>query len=317
MVRAKGLTVILVAVAILAACKPTTPSGVIGEGDMEDLLYDYHVSRAMASQTATSTEYVDFNQEVYLLATLKKHGYTKADFDSSLVYYYGRADKFSKIYSRVTQRLNDKAASLGAAMGELNQYSTLSASGDTANIWRDATALLLMPRPCYNRAEFTLKADTSFRKGDSFQMNLLTNFMFKGGTRDATFYVAVRYDNDSVSAHSTRCTSTGVSTLRIPASRDHVVKDLRLFFYLAPSTEAASSSDVMFINQIQFIRFHSKEAPVSTPAPVASDSLKVQRDTTANVQQTAPVQNRPSAPVQNNPPSAEKPQRVPVKPVTR
>lgn len=267
---------------LFAACKPTTPKGIIGEGDMEDLLYDYHVARAMASQSSSNNE-VEFNQEVYILAALKKHGYTKADFDTSLVYYYTRVDKFEKIYTRVTQRLNDKAAALGASVGEMDKFSTLSANGDTANVWNDATALLLMPRPGYNVAEFTLQSDTSYHKGDTYQFNMKTNFIYKSGNRDATIYMAVRYDNDSISTHTTRSSSSGFSTLRIVTSREHQVKDIRTFLYLMPSNESAGSNDVMFASQIQLIRFHAKDLPAPVASTAPADSLKAQRDTTVAV----------------------------------
>lgn len=290
--RARWLVLTTMVVVLIAACKPTIPRGVIGEGDMEDLLYDYHVGRAMAGQSAQNSEETDFYQEVYLQAALKKHGYTKADFDSSLVYYFSRVDKFEKIYSRVTQRLNDKAASLGAAVGELDKFSTLSENGDTANVWNDATALLLMPRPGYNIAEFTLKTDTSYHKGDTYQFNMMTNFIYKGGNRDATLYMAIRYDNDSISTHTARCTSSGVSTLRAVTSREHQVKDIRTFIYVMPSSESASSSDVMLVNQIQFIRFHSKDMPVSS-APAAPDDLP-RKDTTAVKKENVPEPSRSS-----------------------
>lgn len=294
----RWLILTAMAVVLFTACKPTTPKGIIGEGDMEDLLYDYHVGRAMASQVSTSSE-TEFNQEVYLLAALKKHGYTKADFDSSLVYYYSRVDRFEKIYTRVTQRLNDKATALGAAVGEISKYSTLSANGDTANVWNDATALLLMPRPGYNLAQFTLEADTSYHKGDTYQLNLMTNFIYKSGNRDATLYMAIKYDNDSITTHTTRCTASGISTLKVVTSREHQVKDIRSFIYVTPSNESAGSTDVVFVSQIQLIRFHPLDSS-ATPAPAApTDPLKARSDTAAAKQDATSNGPKPQNAIMN------------------
>ena len=64
----------------------------------------------------------DYNQTLYLLAALEKNGVTRADFDSSLVYYYRRAERFSAIYKRVAERLTDEAQEYGASAGELGQF---------------------------------------------------------------------------------------------------------------------------------------------------------------------------------------------------
>ena len=95
---------------LMLACKPTVPSEYIQPGEMEDILYDYHIAQAM-SRTSVGSE-ADLNKQVYLDAVLKKYGISEADFDSSLVYYYSRADRFKEIYSHVSERLNDEAKAL-------------------------------------------------------------------------------------------------------------------------------------------------------------------------------------------------------------
>ena len=72
---------------------------------------------------------------MYLLLQLK------AEFDSSLVYYYKRADRFVDIYTKVSERLEEQALLLGATEGEIGKYASLNATGDTANIWAERTAL--------------------------------------------------------------------------------------------------------------------------------------------------------------------------------
>ncbi len=270
--KSKWPVLLLTAFLLLTACKPSVPKGIITPGDMEDILYDYHLARATAGQhlTADSRE---FNETMYFQAVLKKHGVSEAEFDSSLVYYYSRVDKFAQIYQEVTNRLNEEAVSIGASVGELGKFDTMSLTGDTANIWNDATALMLQPRPGFNRIEFELKADSAFKKGDTFQMNMKTNFLYKSGMKDALIYAAVRYSNDSISTHQVHSTVSGVVTLRIPGVDALDVKDIRTFIYLAPSNEPANN--MLFIDQIQFIRFHKKKLEQSKGAPAdhATDTI--------------------------------------------
>lgn len=253
--RNKRLVLLVMVLALLAACKPSIPSGILSPGDMEDILYDYHVARAMASQHRNSDS-PEFNETMYMQAVLKKHGTTQAVLDSSLIYYYGHVDKFAEIYQEVTERLNEEAMSLGASVGALGDLTTMSLTGDTANIWNDATALLLLPRAGFNRVSFELKADSAFKKGDVFQFNLRANYLYKSGMKDALIYAAVRYDNDSVSTHQVHCTVSGFTTLRISGVDDHLVKDIRTFIYLQPSDEDANN--MLFLDQIQLVRFHKQ-----------------------------------------------------------
>ena len=64
-----GILFLLVGVLMVASCKPSTPSEFISSGDMENLLYDYHLADAMASQASGN---YDENLVAYRSAVLKK-----------------------------------------------------------------------------------------------------------------------------------------------------------------------------------------------------------------------------------------------------
>ena len=240
---------------------------------MEEVLYDFQIARAMAQQYYNGSN-MDFNQSAYFQAMLKKHHITEAEFDSSLVYYYGHADEFVDMYSRIASRLNDDAIAYGATAVEIGKYSSFSEQGDTANIWRNGTTAMLMPKPSMNRMDFEVKTDTTFHIGDSFQFNFMATFMYSTGMKDATIHMAVKYDNDSISTHTTHCTVSGISTLRIPSCMTNKVKEISGFIYLARNKEDHSGTSLLFIDQIQFIRFHQKVVtpPVAIEPVVRSDS---------------------------------------------
>ena len=181
----RHLACIVLAAGLLLACKPSVPSQYIQPGDMEDLLYDYHVAQAMAAQNGKDEKERSYNENLYFAAVLEKHGVTKADFDSSLTYYYIRADRFGDMYKNVVKRLNSDALSLGASEGELNRYSKLSLNNDTVDVWGGRLSAILVPYPPYNRIDFEQKADTSFRKGDSFVFIVNNDFIYQEGTRTA------------------------------------------------------------------------------------------------------------------------------------
>lgn len=258
----------------VVSCKPTVPDEYIQPDEMEDILYDYYVSQALAYQYV-DTNTPPFNKSLYYQAVLKKHGVTEAEFDSSLVYYYTYAERLNKIYKNVSERIEKEAVGLGASAGEIGKYSGLKADGDTANIWRSAVATVLLPVPPYNRMDFTIEGDSTFMRGDSFIMNFMTSYVYQSGTKDAVIHIAVRYDNDSISTHTNHVSSSGLTQLRIPANKNDNIKEIKGFIYLNRGNDESGTLKLMFIDNIQMVRFHPEKSVEST------DSITVvKRDST-------------------------------------
>lgn len=246
----------LFALLLLTACKPTVPKEYIQPGDLEDILYDYHLAQAMARQTGG--EQAEYNRMKYFAAVLKKHDVTQADFDSSLVYYYSHLERLKDVYTRVNERLEDDAKMLGASVGEINRYSQYSTSGDTANIWKERTELMLMPCPMMNRFDFTVKIDTTFHLGDSFMFQFVSEYIYQSGIKDALVCFVTKYEGDSIIQTTNHVSVSGLSQVRIPANRENKLKEMRGFIYLTDGNDHdATVRRMMFISQMQLVRFHN------------------------------------------------------------
>ena len=261
--------VMVAATAFMVSCKPSVPSEYIQPDDMEDLIYDYHVAQGLAMQEDGNQEY---NRRLTFELVLKKHGLTQAEFDSSLVYYYTRADRFQEIYKHVQDRLTAEAEKYGAAVGEM-QIAANSLSGDTAEIWKGSRALMLLNDRPYHLYQFSQKADTAFRAGDSFMLTLNSTWLMQQGNRQASVYMAVTYANDSTIKQYSTITTSGLTTLRIPYCRERV-KEIKGFVMcgMRPSTDNTNNLCLLFINSIQLYRFHNKvtDQPI---APQQTDSI--------------------------------------------
>lgn len=261
----KAVWLLLVLFSLLA-CKPSVPSDYIQPGEMEDILYDYHVGKAIAQLEDANREQREYDQVLYLNAVLRKHGVTKADFDSSLVYYYTRADRFEDIYKKVAKRLGDEALNLGASEGEVSRFATLNATGDTANVWEGNSSVLLMPYPPYHRMSFHQKADTTYRKGDSFMLSMMVDFIYQTGSKDGIACLNIRYDNDSIVSRVNHVTVSGLSQLRITNNDTiHAVKDIYGYLYLGRGNDDSSTLKLMFIRNIQLVRFRKQGLEPAQP----------------------------------------------------
>lgn len=243
----------------MVSCKPKVPSRYIQPDDMEDLLHDLHIAQAMANEAAHKEGDLGYQQNLYFAAVLEKHGVTKADFDSSLTYYYVRADRFNDIYKHVVERLSDEAMALGASEGELNRYANLNANGDTTNIWTGDLSAILVPYAPFNLFTFEQKADTSFRKGDSFMFIINTEYIIQSGSRSAQACIVVRYENDTVVSRTTSLPSAGITQLRVPELPNHQAKDIRGYIYMAPEKEPTTTLKLLSVKGLQLIKFRKQQ----------------------------------------------------------
>ena len=256
---------------LLSACTPKVPGEYIQPGDMEDILYDYFVSQGMAREEDDGGRVMDYRRELYFDAVLKKYDVTRAEFDSSLVYYYTRADRFVKIWKNVQDRLGEAAIDYGASAGEVETFTARSLTGDTANIWNGVFSQALVPYAPYNRLQYSIQADTAFRKGDSFMLTWYSNFLYQSGSKDAVAYMAIRYKNDSIASQTVHFSTDGFSQLRMDGC-DEPVKEVKGFVYLGQGYETTSAMRMLILSNIQLIRFHKKADVVKEPEPMKSEA---------------------------------------------
>ena len=279
----------------LVACKPRTPRQYIQPGKMEDILVDYHIAKALAQRPTDDPMDRNYQLSLYIEAALAKHGVTKAQFDSSLVYYYTRADRFEPIYKRVSERLEEQALTYGASDNEIGKYA--NASGDTANVWTGKSSMLMLPKAPYNRWDFELEGDSVFKRGDSFMMQFMSDFMYQSGGHNAMLYVAITY-NDTTIGRQLRFSTSGINELNV-LPKDQSIKYIKGFFYLPDEEPKMTNTRLLFLNNVQLIRFHKKEdenkedslSQVDTGGQLAVDTVSV-GDSVGGSQTLVPPQRR-------------------------
>ena len=261
---------------LLAACAPKVPKQYIQPDELEDILVEYHLAKSMAAHEHNAQESSDVLQHLYIAAVLQKYGYTQAEFDSSMVYYYTNADRFEDIYKRVADRLETQALVLGATEGEIGKYSSLNQDGDTANIWTERSTLALMPVAPYDKWSFVIDADTTYRNGDCFLMQFMSDYIFQNGSKSTVLYLTITYDNDTTIARNIHFSSSGLTQLRVPEYEAANVKQIRGFFYLKGDNDRSTTARLLFIDNIQLIRFHKQRLEFNEKIKkdsLSSDSL--------------------------------------------
>lgn len=249
----------IVAGALITSCDDS-PS-VISAGEMEKILYDYHLADAMAQQADGGYEK---NAYEYRAAVLKKYNVSQGEFDSSMVYYMRHTSELHTMYEHISDRMQEEANKLGASSS-----SGITAAGDSANVWNGERSLTLIPNEPYNIHSFNLTPDTTFHKGDKLILSFKADFIFQDGMRDGVAVLSVVLGNDSVTSNVSHISSSMPMSLMISDNDSLGIKKIRGFFMLSRSMDANTSSTtlkLMSIHNIQLIRVHpSKPVPGSAP----------------------------------------------------
>jgi hypothetical protein len=244
---------------------------IISSGEMEDILYDYHLADAMAQQADGG--YAK-NAVAYRVAVLKKYDVSQSDFDSSMVYYMRHTDQLHTMYQHISDRMQEEADKLGASSS-----GGVTAQGDSADVWNGERSFVLIPNEPFNLYSFDLKTDTTFHKGDILLLNFKSDFIFQDGMRDGVVMLAVTLGNDSVASSVTHISSSMASSVQIADNDSLGIKRIRGFFFLAKNNDANSSSttlQLMSIHDIQLIRVHPKKVPgQQTPMTPAGGRIPV------------------------------------------
>lgn len=266
---------------LLSGCKPDRPEGVISESTMEDLLYDYHVAQGMAESRTDSVSYYRY---LYIRSVFEKYGVSEAEFDSSMVWYSANASYLADMYTRINERYAAELQALGSRVNQTDLYHSLTATGDTANIWRDTDFALLRPGGMDSHYSFTVEADTSFYPGDDVLWQFRNFFVYQEGGREAYAALTVHFDNDSVASVYQHLNTSTTTDLMIRTTREERIRSLTGFVYLTSSEkESKEVFRMMLLNDFKLIRFHEKpEEQKADSTELAADSLRLDADSLAN-----------------------------------
>ncbi len=295
-----GIGCALLLVFFITGCKPGVPSEFISESDMEDILYDYHLATSMARQESGNYE---SNVVAYRAAVLKKYGVTQADFDSSMVYYMRHTERLYAIYKNIAERMEDRARELGSSEGSLASLSRISASGDTADIWKGDKTIALIPQQPYHLYSFAYAADSSFHKGDSFILTMQSDFIYQDGIRDGIASLALVFNNDSVASRIIHMSSSTSHNMTLEDRDTLGIKEIKGYFLLNKNNSDNSSKTtlhLMTLSNIHLLRCHlpkekkqkSKEGNKASVDSLNRNSQRMRMSNKLEIKDSAKINHR-------------------------
>ncbi len=98
----------LVFTILLAGCSKNEklPEYVIPNDEFVSIIVDIHLLDGMMNEVNIRREITRHDTINLYSEIFKNHGYTRAQFDSSIIYYTNDINKYDKIYNEVLNKLN-------------------------------------------------------------------------------------------------------------------------------------------------------------------------------------------------------------------
>ncbi len=269
--RIQWCSVVLLAFS-LTACKVKRPETVLPDAKMENVLYDYHIAKAMGEEVPYNENY---KRVLYIESVFKKYGITQADFDSSMVWFSRNPEVLTKIYEKVNVRLKSERDGINHLIALRDNKPKESLAGDSIDVWIWQHIYQLTGMPLDNKIAFTLPADVNFHDRDTLRWSV--RFRFRNGVPDSThaplMAMQVLYEkNDSVISAIRKIRNKGTETITLFADTLGAIKEIRGFIYY-PQQKSPQS---LLADRISLMRYHATDSLDFAPKDTlqqAADSL--------------------------------------------
>lgn len=270
----------------LTACQVKRPKVVLPDAKMENVLYDYHIAKAMGEEVPYNESY---KRVLYVESVFKKHGITQADFDTTMAWYARNPEVLAKVYEKVNQRLKVERDGINHLIALRDNKPDESLPGDSIDVWIWQHIYRLTGMPLNNRITFKLPSDTNFHDRDVLHWSV--RFRFNGGMPDSIhaplMAMQIQYEkNDTVIGASKRVSSAGIETIGLNADTLGKIKEVRGFIYYPMQPSLRS----LVVDSISLMRYH------------ATDSLAVApKDTLGRADDSLPKQEKAKQPIEQKP----------------
>ena len=195
---------------------------------------------------------------------------------------------------------------MGLELSQANQdkFAKLTNEGDTANIWLGKDFACVVANPVQCLYSFTMKADSTFKMGDSFIWRFRTLFVGRSMNNEAIALLCFSYDTDTTASVTELVRNRPDNELRYypdKAIDSLALRSISGFIYL-PLTKGIEPPQPLLVSDIMLIRMH-KPAPADTldakklqTSPAEADTLAADTLAVQNTERLSPLQMRESQP---------------------
>lgn len=247
------------------------PDYVLDEDQMVDLLVDVHKAEGLMEMQAEHNSDKEYQQAI-MAAVFVEHGVSRAQYDSSLMWYARHLNQLVRVYSHVDEKLLDEHDKWSTLTTDSRDFVT-SESGDSVQLWTMRNFLVLDRQRFIDRRFWELESDSNFHKGDTLRWTFVVNHLIEGQkllasiafSRDDKEWQGV---NVNVEAKERRKTipvgqisklieSNGPQEISaVPDSMQRFASAFISLVLIAP--DSAKQQSPVFLDKISLMRYHSE-----------------------------------------------------------
>lgn len=238
---------------MLVGCEIKRPEDVIPPDKLEALLYDYHLAQVMGTDLSGSS----YKRKLYSEYVFEKHGYTEAQFDSSMLWYTRKPRYLYDVYASLHERLSNEIEAMDDATEKDRKNDLLALDGDTVNLWQGAKTEFLSATTMKNRLLFTCAVDTIFLPGDSVAMSMNVEFITNGNEnvkQSAHLAMLLEYNDSSFVSRGFSFSNSGHHAIGFERDFERTIKEIRAFLYYTDNDTLYRSR--MLVGDIEVMRIH-------------------------------------------------------------
>jgi hypothetical protein len=104
-IKGSAVTGFFICFALLAACLNPQKKYIVSENKFVAVLVDIHIADGIAMENLNPTLGNAIDSASLYNSVFSKHKITRAQFDSSLIYFASKPEEFQKIYDKVNAKL--------------------------------------------------------------------------------------------------------------------------------------------------------------------------------------------------------------------
>lgn len=277
------LFLLLMAAVFVAGCGNRSRHGVVPPRKFAAFLYDFHMAQAVGGDLKAEDRYM---QKLYVNYVFEKHGISREEYDTSLVWYTRHPEELYKIYVSLSERTDEEKELLSASLEKIERRSFDVESGDTVDIWYLERNRLMTSAPLMNPLAFSITVDTTFYRSDSLQWRV--GIMFNGIIRDsmavneagAYLSLSLAY-KDSISSTDTIAVKDGVYVLNLKC--DETAVPDKVFGSITYLDSDSCANPFVLLHDMSLVRFH-EQSHVSDSLSAVADSLVTDSLTTDSLE---------------------------------
>ena len=267
--RKINVWVILMLIPMLYGCRLRRPESVLSPKKMEQFLYDYHLAQAIGQDLPQNERY---KTNAYIDWAYSRNNISKDEFERSLIWYTRNPKELSKIYKRLSNRIDDEYKAVSKSLSQIEKKSFSIQSGDSVDLWYMDRTALLNTSAYMNKLTYHINRDTTFYKGDTVSLGLYGTFVSvdSGVPQYAHISLSAYYD-DGITTADTIIRSNAQVYLSVVLDTAKTLSNISGAISYLDYTDNRNA--LLILSDIELMRYHEKYVPDTA---VASDSIDSQ-----------------------------------------